>query len=53
MKKIVNRNEIKVINTCKRCNEDKKVDKFGLCEMCEMEIDYEYSNLYRIKTMDH
>jgi len=52
MKKAVQDNQFKVA-VCKRCHDEKKVDRFGLCQTCHAEVDYEYANLYRIKTMDH
>lgn len=52
MKKAVRDNQFKVA-VCKRCHDEKKVDRFGLCQTCHAEVDYEYANLYRIKTMDH
>ncbi|MBN2897141.1 MAG: hypothetical protein JXO44_00090 [Clostridia bacterium] len=53
MKKSVQDNEFKTVAVCKRCHDEKKVDRFGLCQTCHAEVDYEYANLYRIKTMDH
>lgn len=52
MKKATQDNQFKVA-VCKRCHDEKKVDRFGLCQTCHAEVDYEYANLYRIKTMDH
>jgi len=37
---------------CKRCDDEKTVNKFGLCNSCQDEVDYEYSLLYRIRSMD-
>lgn len=44
--------KFEIENKCKRCSDEKKVNKFGLCKTCQEEVDYEYSLLYRIKTMD-
>lgn len=52
MKKARMDNEMKK-GICKRCNDEKKLNRFGLCEACQDEVDYEYANLYRIKTMEH
>jgi hypothetical protein len=41
-----------IVSKCKRCEDEKSVNKFGLCKSCQEEVDYEYSLLYRIKTMD-
>lgn len=41
------------ISICKRCEDEKKVNKFGLCESCSAEVDYEYAVMYRIKTMEY
>lgn len=38
---------------CKRCEDEKQVNKFGLCESCSAEIDHEYAVMYRIKTMEY
>ena len=52
MKKARMDNEMKK-GICKRCNDEKKLNRFALCESCQDEVDYEYANLYRIKTMEH
>ncbi|WP_240841366.1 hypothetical protein [Acidaminobacter sp. JC074] len=41
------------VDVCKRCEDEKKVNKFGLCESCAAEVDYEYAVLYRIKEMEY
>lgn len=52
MKKVNYENQFKVA-VCKRCHDEKKVNRFGLCESCQSEVDYEYANLYRIKSMEY
>ena len=42
MKNIIDSMNVKV-DICKRCQDEKKVNKFGLCESCAAEVDYEYS----------
>jgi len=38
---------------CSRCNEQKHVNKFGVCKECDTVIDKEYAELYAIKTMEY
>ncbi len=52
MKNVVKGNQFKV-DYCKRCGDEKKVNKFGLCKGCENEVDYEYSLMYETKTREH
>jgi len=52
MKNIVNSTQFKV-DVCKRCEDEKKVNKFGLCKSCQVEVDNEYAVLYRIKDMEY
>jgi len=52
MDKNVQNNYVKV-SVCKRCEEDKKVNRFGLCKTCNSEVDREYAMLYGFKTMDY
>ncbi|MGM0378557.1 MAG: hypothetical protein ACQEQE_02320 [Bacillota bacterium] len=41
------------VEECNRCHDEKEVNKFGLCKACQLEVDHEYSSLYRIKNMDY
>lgn len=41
------------VEKCKRCEDEKKVNKFGLCKSCAAEVDHEYAVLYRINDMDY
>jgi hypothetical protein len=41
-----------IAGKCKRCEDEKSVNRFELCKSCQEEVDYEYSLLYRIKSMD-
>ena len=41
-----------ILSKCNRCEDEKSVNKFGLCESCQDEVDYEYSILYKINNMD-
>lgn len=52
MKNIIDSMNVKV-DICKRCQDEKKVNKFGLCESCAAEVDYEYAVMYRIKEMEY
>lgn len=40
-------------DACKRCNDQKKVNRFGLCKSCEDQVDEEYYTLFRISEMEH
>ncbi len=51
MKNMIENMQVKV-EVCRRCKDEKKVNKFGLCESCSAEVDYEYAVLYRISDMD-
>ncbi|MCK5764089.1 MAG: hypothetical protein KAH05_08215 [Clostridiales bacterium] len=44
--------KFEIIEKCKRCEDEKSVNRHGLCKSCQDEVDYEYSLLYRIKTME-
>ncbi len=50
--KNVQNNYVKV-GVCKRCEEEKKVNRFGLCKTCNSEVDREYAMLYGFKTMEY
>lgn len=39
--------------TCKRCGDEKKLNRFSLCKSCETEVDYEYAMMYETKTREH
>lgn len=52
MKEVVKSNHMRVDN-CTRCGDEKQVNKFGLCKSCESEVDYEYSALYKPRTMEY
>jgi len=52
MDKNVQNNYVKV-GACKRCEEEKKVNRFGLCKTCNQEVDREYAMLYGFKTMEY
>lgn len=52
MDKMVKGNDIR-IDKCKRCGDEKQINKFGLCKSCDTEVDYEYSMLYRVKNMEY
>ncbi len=52
MKNAIENMQFKV-EICKRCEDEKKVNKFGLCKSCAAEVDHEYAVLYRVKTMDY
>jgi len=44
--------KFEITDKCNRCEDEKKVNRFGLCESCQEKVDHEYSFLYRIKTME-
>jgi len=52
MDKNVQNNYVKV-GASKRCEEEKKVNRFGLCKTCNQEVDREYAMLYGFKTMEY
>lgn len=52
MKNTINEMQFKM-NVCKRCEDEKKVNKFGLCKSCAAEVDHEYAILYRVNEMDY
>ncbi len=52
MNKLFNDFNVKT-GMCKRCEDEKKVNKFGLCESCAQEIDQEYASMYRVRDMDY
>lgn len=41
------------VDNCNRCGDEKKVDKFGLCQECQQEVDYEYATIFRAYDMEH
>lgn len=41
------------VQVCRRCEEEKRVNQYGLCKVCDQEVDKEYRQLYGNKTMDH
>lgn len=41
------------VGKCKRCGDEKKVNKFGLCQECQQEVDYEYATIFRTYDMEH
>jgi hypothetical protein len=51
MKDVIKGNQFEV-KFCKRCGDEKKVNKFSLCKTCETEVDYEYSVMYETKTKE-
>lgn len=51
MKEAVKDNQFDV-TYCKRCGDEKKVNKYGLCKSCESEVDYEYAMMYETKTKE-
>ncbi len=52
MNNILDNMNLKVEN-CRRCGDEKKVNKFGLCEACAAEVDHEYAVMYRVKNMEY
>jgi uncharacterized membrane protein YvbJ len=51
MRDVVKGNQFEV-KFCKRCGDEKKVNKFNLCKACESEVDYEYAVMYETKTKE-
>lgn len=51
MKDVVKGNQFEV-KFCKRCGDEKKVNKYNLCKTCETEVDYEYAVMYETKTRE-
>jgi hypothetical protein len=51
MEKYLNKDQWHV-ETCKRCGDEKKVNKFGVCETCDHEIDGDYASLYGTTEME-
>jgi len=41
------------VETCKRCGDEKKVNRFGVCDSCDHEIDNDYAGLYGYKEMEN
>lgn len=41
------------VDVCKRCNDEKKVNRFGLCRACQEQVEYEYYVIYRVSDMEH
>jgi hypothetical protein len=52
MKLLRKDNERNKVKNCNRCEDLKRVNKFGVCEDCQLEIDREYSQIYTFKTME-
>jgi hypothetical protein len=52
MDKIMKNSNMKV-DTCRRCHDQKELNKFGLCKACQMEVEHEYALLYRVKDMEY
>jgi len=55
LKKLLKRDEVLSLEEikCGRCGDQKHVNKFNLCSDCAKEVDFEYSQMYQIKTMDY
>ncbi len=53
MENKVMKNSNTKLGTCKRCHDEKEINKFGLCKACETEVDHEYGILYSIKDMNY
>ena len=51
MRDVVKGNQFEV-KFCKRCGDEKKLNKFNLCKTCESEVDYEYAMMYETKTKE-
>ncbi len=51
MRDVVKGNQFEV-TFCKRCGDEKKVNKFTLCKTCESEVDYEYAIMYETKSKE-
>jgi len=49
MRDVVKGNQFEV-KFCKRCGDEKKVNKFNLCKTCQTEVDYEFAMMYETKT---
>ncbi len=47
------KNNFMNISVCKRCEEEKKVNRFGLCKQCNGEVDREYAVMYGFKNMEY
>ncbi|MDK9710833.1 hypothetical protein [Acidaminobacter sp.] len=41
------------VEVCKRCGDEKKVNRFGVCETCDHEIDNDYAGIYGYKEMEN
>jgi len=52
MRDIVKGNQFEV-DFCKRCGDEKKVNRYGLCQVCEEEVDTEYALMYESKTKEY
>lgn len=39
--------------TCSRCGDEKPVNKYGVCDHCDHEIDAEYMDLYNLQNMEN
>lgn len=51
MKDAIKGNQFEV-KFCKRCGDEKKVNKFSLCKSCERDVDQEYALMYESKTRE-
>lgn len=40
------------LKTCKRCGDEKKVNRHGLCTVCESEVDHEYAMMYETSSKE-
>lgn len=52
MREMVKGNQFKV-DHCNRCGDEKKVNKFGLCKVCQSDVDHEYNMLFESKTREY
>lgn len=37
---------------CSRCGDEKSVNRFGVCDQCNTEIDDEYLEIYNLQNME-
>lgn len=52
MEKYIGKDQWNVEN-CKRCGDQVKVNRFGVCDTCEHDIDNDYAMLYGYKEMEN
>jgi hypothetical protein len=38
--------------SCSRCGDVKSLNRFGVCDQCDTEIDNEYLEIYNIQNME-